>query len=472
METNRHSNARWFWGEGWSRFGAFAVAGGILLWTAHALFPQFRWSIAIFAVLLMAAFGYSERQYKEGQEDRLGDDLYYLGLTYTLVSVVHALYAFTGVANIDRLVSDFSVALLSTLVGIVGRVLLYEKHASQNSPAGIDDGIVRLLAEIEGAVQQMQEFRRDLALNIQQAGDNALQSVNTAFASFTNSAKQMSEAANGVNASLRKGASAFDKSFTRVGDASHALGERVGELAEGTKALGSVSEALNRQIGSLNSSVEQQSSVLMATLGALKNTTSGIGTELDSLKRPVSLLAGSIGEVRQQIDAAKQEFSSAQLKATIAAAGDAAETLRRNLRSVADAVSPASVDANFSVLKKFADAITDLTAKVEDCIRNLASLAERPDQRSQPQSQYAAASNDGSAQHDPRSPAGGDSSSGAWTNDAPPDATQKEGAVGGSSTSDVVGSNIYSSLQDNRGDENREIAQKTRGSAWWPFRRD
>ena len=29
METNRHSNAWWFWGEGWSRFGAFGVVGCI-----------------------------------------------------------------------------------------------------------------------------------------------------------------------------------------------------------------------------------------------------------------------------------------------------------------------------------------------------------------------------------------------------------------------------------------------------------
>ena len=140
MESNSHSKARWFWGEGWSRFGAFSVVGGILILVAHALFPQARWPIAIFAILLMAAFGYSEWRYKEGQEDRLGDDLYYLGLTYTLFSVVHALYAFTGVANVDRLVSDFSVALLTTLAGIVGRVLLYEKHGSQNAPAEIDEG--------------------------------------------------------------------------------------------------------------------------------------------------------------------------------------------------------------------------------------------------------------------------------------------------------------------------------------------
>jgi hypothetical protein len=214
------------------------VIGGILIIAAHSLFPQSRWPIAAFAILLMAAFGYSEARYKEGQEDRLGDDLYYLGLTYTLVSVVHALYAFTGAADVDRLVSDFSVALLTTLVGIVGRVLLYEKHASRKAPADIDGGIVQLGAQIQDAVRYMQEFRRGLALNLQQASDSALQNVNTTFASFTSSAKQMSEAANAVNASLRKGASAFDKSFARVGDANHALGERVGELAEQRKPWG------------------------------------------------------------------------------------------------------------------------------------------------------------------------------------------------------------------------------------------
>src|ERR1700722_5623274 len=123
METKSSSDAWWFWGEGWSLFGAFAVIGGLFILTAHALFPEARWPVAIFAVVLMWAFGFWENRYKQGKEDRLGDNLYYLGLTYTLVSVAHALYEFTGVANVDRLVSDFSVALLTTLVGIVGRVL-------------------------------------------------------------------------------------------------------------------------------------------------------------------------------------------------------------------------------------------------------------------------------------------------------------------------------------------------------------
>jgi len=420
----------------------------------------------------MAAFGYSEWQYKEGQEDRLGDDLYYLGLTYTLVSVVHALYAFTGLTNVDRLVSDFSVALLTTLVGIVGRVLLYEKYASQKAPGEIDDAILRLRAETEGAVTQMQEFRHGLALYLQQATDSAVQSVSTAFTSLSASANEMGEAAKAVNASLKKGASAFDKSFGRIGDASDALGKRVGELVEGTKVLKSVSEDLNGVMGSLKDSVEQQSNAVTATLEPLKETTRGISKDLESLMGRISPLAESMGELTQQIETAKEEISLIQLKTSVMHARDAAESLGSNLRSVADAVSPASVDANFSVIKKFVGAITELTAKIEDTTRNSGTLSERPNQVRQPQSQFATASSDGAAQRDPRSPTNSDSPSGVWANGSPSDAIREEDALGGASTRDTGGANTYSSPQDNRSADHRDSGQETRSRAWWSWRRD
>jgi methyl-accepting chemotaxis protein len=447
------------------------VLGGLSILAGHLLFPQARWPIAVWAFLLMAAFGYSEWRFKIGQEDRLGDDLYYLGLTYTLVSVAHALWAFAGVLDVDRLVSDFGVALLTTLAGIVGRVLLYEKHASHKGAADTDQGMAQLRIEIEGAIGQMQEFRRGLALNLQQAGDSAVQSMSTAFTSLSTSASEMDEAAKAMNASLKKGATAFERTFGRVGEASDALSKRVGELVEGTKVLKSVSEDLNGVIGSLKEAVEQQSSALTATLEPLKESTRGISKELESLKASVPPLSESIREVTQQIETAKEELSLIQLKQSVSDARDAAESLRRNLRSVADAVSPASIDTNFSALKNFADAITDLTAKVEVCTQNLASLSVRPDQVWQPHRQFAPASNEGPAQHVSRSPTGSDSSSTMRANSSSSVGIQKEDAVSGSSTRDRVAPNTYSSQQDNRGAENRDSAQETRGRAWWSWRR-
>lgn len=471
MDTNSHSKVSWFWGEGWSRFGAFAVIGGLSILAAHLLLPQYRWPIAVFALLLMAAFGYSEWGFKIGQEDRLGDDLYYLGLTYTLVSVVHALWAFAGVVDVDRLVSDFSVALLTTLAGIVGRVLLYEKHASQKRAADTDQGMAQLRIEIEGAIGQMQEFRRGVALNLQPAGDSAVQKMGSAFTSLSTSANEMGEAAKAMNASLKRGASAFDKSFARIGNASDAVGERVSELVEGTKVLKSVSEDLSGEIGSLKEAVEQQSDAFGAALEPLKETARGISRELESLKGSVSPLAESIGELTQQIETAKEEISLIQLKTSVSHARDAAESLGRNLRSVADAVSPASMETNFSALGKFAEAITDLTTGIEDCARSLASLTVRPDQVRQPQRQSADAANHGSAAYDPGSLRDVDSSSGTRTNDSHPDALEKEGAVDGLSRRAMVGPGTFVNPQENRGTETRGNGEDNRSHTWWSWRR-
>ncbi len=460
METNNQSKASWFWGEGWSWFGAFAVLGGLSILAAHALFPQARWPIAVLAVVLMLAFGFSERRYKQGQEDRLGDNLYYLGLTYTLVSVAHALWSFAGVVDVDKLVSDFSVALLSTLAGIVGRVLLYEHHASLKSAADTDQGMAQLRIEIEGAIGQMQEFRRGLALNLQQAGDSAVQSMSTAFTSLSTSANEMGDAAKAMNASLKKGATAFDKTFGRIGEASDALGKRASELVEGTKVLKSVSEDLNGVMGSLKESVEQQSSALTATLEPLKETARGIRTELESLKGSVAPLAGSVGELTQQIETAKEEISLVQLKKSVSDARDAAENLRQNLRSVADTLAPG--EANFSVMKAFASAITEFTGKVDECTLKLARLAERSDNPPHTLRQLSPASSDVSAAHDPRSPGGIDASSDVRANGHP----------SGSATKEPFESKTHSSLQDNKEAENRYSARDTRNRAWWPWHRD
>jgi hypothetical protein len=175
--------------------------------------------------------------------------------------------------------------------------------------------------------------------------------------------------------------------------------------------------------------------------------------------------------MRQHIDAAKQDLSSAQLKTTIADARDAADSLGRNLRSAADAVAPASVETNFSVLKAFAVALTELTMKVDDCTRKLAGLAEQPDQGGQPQRPFAPASNDGLAAHDPGGPASSDSR-GPRTIDHPLYVMQEDAALGGSSTSDAVEANAYSSSQDKNGAENRDSPAEARNRAWWPWRRE
>ena len=84
---------------------------------------------AIFATVCI--LGYSLAAYLIREErvrlDRAGDNAYYLGLTYTLVSMAVALVQidFSGVTA-NQLVGAFGIALSSTIVGIVCRLALIQ----------------------------------------------------------------------------------------------------------------------------------------------------------------------------------------------------------------------------------------------------------------------------------------------------------------------------------------------------------
>jgi hypothetical protein len=59
-------------------------------------------------------------------EERVGDNCYYLGFIFTLISLAFALWAFDKGRQTEELVSDFGLALASTIVGIGTRVIIQQ----------------------------------------------------------------------------------------------------------------------------------------------------------------------------------------------------------------------------------------------------------------------------------------------------------------------------------------------------------
>ena len=95
---------------------------------------------AVAAVAVVGLLGwYSCRSQDNGEDiSRAGDDLYYLGLLFTLVSLIYALIVLFIVNDRDaglaertyELIGSFGIALFSTVAGILGRVIL---HSMQNT---------------------------------------------------------------------------------------------------------------------------------------------------------------------------------------------------------------------------------------------------------------------------------------------------------------------------------------------------
>lgn len=113
--------------------------------------------VAAAAIVLLGRYYYNSRV-----KDliRAGDELYYLGLLFTLVSLSYALVSLfilsPSATNLEQrtndLIGSFGIALVSTIVGILARILLQGMEESeQKSPVPSDSDDQLSLLQSEGA---------------------------------------------------------------------------------------------------------------------------------------------------------------------------------------------------------------------------------------------------------------------------------------------------------------------------------
>ncbi len=161
----------------WLFFYVFA-AGTIAIFLMHLLrLPQLM--VTGFTVLLMV--GYMAFELHSGdyayREERLGDDLYYLGLLFTLVSLALSLHLFGGRSTLradmlDELIANFGIAIFTTIFGLFFRVGLYKWRGDElEEPelrAQIDLALAagQLRAQLLSAVEDMNSFRLAVAQSI------------------------------------------------------------------------------------------------------------------------------------------------------------------------------------------------------------------------------------------------------------------------------------------------------------------
>jgi len=87
--------------------------------------------VAALAVAIMVAYGVIAFQIPAVQlrPDRLGDNFYYLGFIYTLASMAAALMQLRGQIEIQPILGSFGIALITTIVGVAGRVLFVQMRS-------------------------------------------------------------------------------------------------------------------------------------------------------------------------------------------------------------------------------------------------------------------------------------------------------------------------------------------------------
>ena len=228
--------------------------------------------------------------------DRAGDNLYYLGFLFTLISLIYALVdlflfedrntALTLANRTYILIGSFGIALLSTVAGILGRIILHDRSEGRKVPNGSpgprlprgetrssegsvpgrpDTGlhlfIHRLRAEIRNATDAFSHYNRMTMLQAQDTKRHAKRMGQE----FTRKLEQDAQ-----DALTRTGdayQSLVDQASATVMPFENRVGEAVGAVATVLEQLSSASHALSE----LPAYVEQVRSSI-DVLGEAANT--------------------------------------------------------------------------------------------------------------------------------------------------------------------------------------------------------
>lgn len=159
----RRTNAFWF-------FVAFLGGGGGIWWTKIAFDNAWITAMVAAGVVLALAVYYVLNDENAPEEE--GDNVYYLGLLFTLVSLMFTIVELFGgdtdaerdADNIRALLENFGIALTSTVVGIAGRVAVqnWQRAAPAGGSESTEDPTVVVAPPANASPRDLEMFNRYL----------------------------------------------------------------------------------------------------------------------------------------------------------------------------------------------------------------------------------------------------------------------------------------------------------------------
>ncbi len=154
-------------------FLGFFIGGGIaiVLMKSYADSPGLA---VILPVLLMGSYALTLMWPDMlPRYESAGDNFYYLGFLYTLISLAISLYQFNTEGASSGIITSFGLALTSTILGLAGRILLSQSSeeattdAERRARENLARANRRLRAEMEYSIAEFQQFRAEAGLVFQ-----------------------------------------------------------------------------------------------------------------------------------------------------------------------------------------------------------------------------------------------------------------------------------------------------------------
>jgi hypothetical protein len=367
-----------------------------------------RWGAEAFLSALIVgyatvSYGFSRARYRR-HWDKLGDNCYYLGFLFTLATLALALYRFSGqVGVIEELVRDFGIALWTTIVGMLLRIIIYQL---ESSPETEPDEALRLLGNqaletgdklrLTGSV--LEAANRKLIGVVRSAADDTVQTLK-------GSAERIRQAGEATSTALQQKLEGMESLNERVNNAAGSLSDSISEMGRRiaqvdvppdlvAKKLAPVIRSLASGLTQIDNGAkraEEGNERLLAVLAALDRTAGGAAHTIDRLLGMGKELEPFVTLVRricEELDGAA--IGLAKSSKTVLSAADGAADMMSELakRAAADSeVVAKHREALDGELERMRVAITSaeapllalsdaLRARIEDEAKNAADYRE------------------------------------------------------------------------------------------------
>ncbi|MCY4264259.1 MAG: hypothetical protein OXE78_05335 [Gammaproteobacteria bacterium] len=286
------------------------------------------------------------------RDEIVGDNCYYMGLVYTLVSLAYSLYEFSNNTEIDLIVTNFGIAIFSTIVGLVLRVFFSQMRVDiGETEAKARDELAEaaraLRTELESSKVEFSDFRRVMQQSLDEAFNEMRKQLSE---SLKKSQKDFEQGVSGISGSIIQAKADFEQRSGQFKDATAAITEYLDTLNSRLRAF-EIDDRLIRELvdplrSALRDSSDRIDRVTRENLHTAAAATSAV-RELENFNRTfhdsLTLSTNQLGNVSE----------------TLAKSIDRVRTLDESHASTARQLAEA-----MSALTQATNAITESTAKI------------------------------------------------------------------------------------------------------------
>jgi len=236
--------------------------------------------------------------------DQAGDNLYYLGFTYTLCSLAITLYRFHSAEGAaDYIVSNFGIALATTIAGVVARVWLHQMREDpleleREARSEIADAVSRLRAEIDQAVREFNHFNRTL----QQSAKEAIEAQGQiALEMLDKSTKQYGEVTLRALGYIESCFSDFQKQAGELNTNSQRIATALDGVSKRIDGIEAPKDLLSEKLAPIFEKIAAQADELNTNSQRIATALASFSKRIDGIEAPKDLLSEKLAPIFEKI---------------------------------------------------------------------------------------------------------------------------------------------------------------------------